>query len=57
MSIVSEFKLQLPPEVANQIITYAVSNTASLPMVAVALKGKVVFYAENGQMASFVLTK
>ena len=57
MSIVSEFKLELPSADANHIIAYAVSNTSTHAMVAVAMKKKVVFFGENGQMNNFMVSK
>lgn len=57
MSIVSEFKLPIPPEAAGQIVTYAVSHSTSNALVAVGLSRKVVFFGENGQISEFSISK
>jgi hypothetical protein len=57
MSIVSEFKLQLPSEEGSEIIAYSVSHAPGGAMVAVALKKRVIFYGENGQIMPFSIQK
>jgi hypothetical protein len=57
MSIVSEFKLGLQAEDAGQIIAYGVSNSATAAIVAVAIKTKVVFFGDNGQLMEYKIEK
>lgn len=57
MSIVSEFKLPLAEDESGQVIAYSVSNTVTHPIVAVAVKCKVIFFSDSGQKMSFVMQK
>lgn len=55
MSIFSETKLIIP---GNQTpLGIAVSNTIAMPIVAVAVESKVLFYDENGDKIQYEITK
>jgi hypothetical protein len=55
MSIFSETKLQLEP--GTQVIKIAVSNSVSVPITAVLVAQKVIFFNENGDRLPFEITK
>lgn len=57
MSIVSEFKLPLAEDESGHVIAYSVSNTVANPLVAVAVKSKVIFFGDNGQQLSYLIEK
>lgn len=57
MSIVSEFKLGLQGDESSQIIAYSVSNSTTAAIVAVAIKTKVVFFGDNGQLMDYRIEK
>lgn len=55
MSIFSETKLKIPEGLmAHQV---AVSNTIAMPIIAVATRGKVIFYDENGDKLQYEISR
>lgn len=55
MSIFSETKLELAPN--TEIFKVAVSNNMSVPMTAVMIPNKVIFYNENGDKLPYEIEK